>query len=159
MDIITPDWPAEPGGDPGRIGPLGAPGGSAGPILDLAFDSGSLSGLRAAVKAFADAAALPERRAQDVIIAVHELAANAVHHGAGAGRLRVWNLAGVLHCQVEDGDLLASSDAPLYPLPILPGHGLWVARHVADQLRVLSGARGTCATVVFGLPEQPEQIS
>jgi anti-sigma regulatory factor (Ser/Thr protein kinase) len=155
MDIITPGWPAGPGGHPGPVGPLGAPGGSAGPILDLAFDSGSLSGLRAAVKAFADRAGLPERRAQEVVIAVHELAANAVHHGAGAGRLRVWNPAGVLHCQVEDGDLLASSEAPLHPLPILPGHGLWVARHVADQLRVLSGARGTCATVTFGLREQP----
>lgn len=153
MDILTPGWPAGPGGGPGHVNPLGATGDSAAPIVDLAFDSGSLSGLRVAVKAFADQAGLPERRAQDVVIAVHELAANAIHHGAGAGRLRVWKLAGVLHCQVEDGDLLASSEAPLYPLPILPGHGLWVARHVADQLRVLSGARGTWATVSFGLRE------
>ena len=28
----------------------------------------------------------------DVVLAVHELAANAIRHGAGVGRLRVWNL-------------------------------------------------------------------
>jgi anti-sigma regulatory factor (Ser/Thr protein kinase) len=104
------------------------------------------------VKAQAVAAGLPEGRATDVVLAVHELAANAVHHGVGAGRLRIWNLAGALNCQVEDGDLLDSSSGPLYPLPVMPGHGLSVARQVADQMRVLSGARGTCATVTFRLP-------
>ncbi len=78
------------------------------PDLDLAFDSGTLGALRARVKAHARAAGLPEARAEDVVLAVHELAANAVSHGAGVGRLRIWKLAGSLRCQVEDGESLAS---------------------------------------------------
>jgi hypothetical protein len=67
--------------------PAGEPGV---PILDLAFDSGTLHALRAGVKAHACEAGLPEARAEDVVLVVHELAANAVSHGAGAGRLRIW---------------------------------------------------------------------
>jgi two-component sensor histidine kinase len=40
----------------------------------------------------------------DVVLAVHELAANAIRHGAGAGRLRVWKLVRELCCQVDDGE-------------------------------------------------------
>lgn len=118
------------------------------PVLNLAFDSGTLHALRAGVKAHACEAVLPEDRAEDVVLVVHELAANAVSHGAGTGRLRIWKLAGSLHCQVEDGDPLGSGR----PLPSRPGHGLWLVRQVADRMRILSGARGTRATVVFDLP-------
>jgi anti-sigma regulatory factor (Ser/Thr protein kinase) len=85
---------------------------------------------------------------------VHELAANVICYGGGKGRLRVWRLAEALHCQVDDGDLIASADpaASLEPLPERPGHGLWVARRVANQMRALSGPRGTRVTLVFELP-------
>ena len=125
--------------------PAGEPGF---PVLDLPFDSGTLTALRAGVKAQACEAGLPEARAEDVVLVVHELAANAVSHGAGAGRLRIWKLAGSLRCQVEDGDPLGSGR----PLPSRPGHGLWLVRQVADRMRILSGARGTRATVAFDLP-------
>jgi two-component sensor histidine kinase len=148
--------------------PSGEPG-----VLDLAFDSGTLHALRAGVKAHACEAGLPEARAEDVVLAVHELAANAVSHGTGAGRLRIWKLAGSLHCQVEDGDPLGSghpgepadhagaesadaADASAPPsarlMPSRPGHGLWLVRQVADRMRILSGARGTRATIAFDLP-------
>ena len=117
------------------------------PVLDLAFDSGTLNALRAGVKAPACAAGLPADRAEDVVLAVHELAANAVRHGAGAGRLRIWKLAGSLRCQVEDGE-----PADGRQLPSQPGHGLWLVRQVADRMRIRSGARGTRATVAFDLP-------
>ena len=98
---------------------------------------------------------MPEWRAADVVLAVHELVANAVVHGGGTGRLRVWKLAGALLCQVEDGEALASSQALMHPLPVEPGHGLWVARQVSDHMQVLSGTCGTCATVTFDLPATP----
>ena len=94
-------------------------GGGAPPLLDLAFDSGALYILRAEVLALAGQAGLSDDRAGDVVLAVHELAANVVCHGGGKGRLRVWQLAGALHCQVDDGDLIASADpaALLDPFP------------------------------------------
>jgi two-component sensor histidine kinase len=150
--------------------PAGEPGV---PVLDLAFDSGTLGTLRARVKVHGCAAGLPAARAEDVVLAVHELAANAVSHGAGAGRLRMWKLAGSLRCEVEDGEPLACGHLGGAPeqagseaadtadasgptsgrqLPSRPGHGLWLVRQVADRMRILSGARGTRATVAFDLP-------
>jgi len=129
--------------------------------LDQAFDSGTLYALRAAVQAHAIQAGLPESRTDDLVIAVHELAANAVRHGAGAGRLRMWERDGALHCQVDDSGSPASggdagpgrNEADRWPF--LPGHGLWLVRLVADQISVFSGPGGTRATVVFSSGEEP----
>ena len=87
----------EPAGRAGRAVQAGEP------VLDQEFDSGNLYALRAAVQAHAVQAGLSEDRTSEVVLAVHELAANAVRHGGGVGRLRVWNGAGSLQCQVDDG--------------------------------------------------------
>jgi anti-anti-sigma factor len=135
--------------------------GAAGLTLEQAFDSGTLYALRAAVQAHATEAGLPESRTDDLVIAVHELAANAVRHGAGAGRLRMWERDGALHCQVDDsGSPAAAGDAGpdgnvAERWPFLPGHGLWLVRLVADQISVFSGPAGTCATVVFSSGQDP----
>jgi anti-sigma regulatory factor (Ser/Thr protein kinase) len=149
--------------------------GPVGTVLDLAFDSGTFDTLRAGVESHACQAGLSEDRAEDVVLAVHELAANAVRHGTGTGRLRLWKRAGALYCLVEDGDPPAADDpagqrtghgagdvadaeVSGYPsahtLPSRPGHGLWVVRRLADRMRVLSDARGTRATVIFNLSGQ-----
>jgi anti-sigma regulatory factor (Ser/Thr protein kinase) len=125
-------------------------------ILDLEFDGGMLGVLRAEVKARARQAGLIEARAEDVVLAVHELAANAVYHGAGAARLRMWKTAGALLCQVADGDIPADAASDSSPesatsLPYRPGHGLWVVKQIASWIRVRSGSRGTRATVSFDL--------
>jgi len=126
--------------------------------IDLRFGSVTLPQLRAEVLACARLAGMPEERAGDVVLAVHELAANAIRHGAGEGRLRIWNLSGELRCQVDDGDPLApgAADAMSRALigswPDRPGHGLWVVRQVADQMQILSGPRGTRAIITFALP-------
>src|SRR5947209_2925029 len=91
--------PAERGGGvcQGWPGPAFADG--APPLLDLRLDLGTLETARARMRACATHAGFPEDQAEDVVLAVHELAANAVRHGGGVGRLRVWNMAGTLHCQ------------------------------------------------------------
>src|SRR5580704_8412911 len=82
------------------------------PILDQAFDAGSLYTLRAAVAAHATQAGLPPGRADDLVIAVHELAANAVRHGAGHGRLRIWRSDQNLLCEISDDGLPEPQKAP-----------------------------------------------
>jgi anti-sigma regulatory factor (Ser/Thr protein kinase) len=144
--------------------------------LDQAFDSGTLYALRAAAQAHAIRAGLPESRTDDLVIAVHELAANAVRHGAGAGRLRMWERDGALHCEVSDNGSPDSSSPDSGTQagpggenrrvadeaaglsgnmadrwPFLQGHGLWLVRLVADQISVFSGPGGARATVVFFL--------
>ena len=81
------------------------------PILDQAFDAGSLYTLRAAVAAHATQAGLTPGRADDLVIAVHELAANAVRHGAGHGRLRIWRSDQALRCEITDDGLPDAKDA------------------------------------------------
>src|ERR1700726_3486925 len=101
------------------------------PILDQAFDAGSLYTLRAAVAAHITEAALAPGRADDLVIAVHELAANAVRHGAGHGRLRIWRSEAALLCEVSDDGLPdvaktpdASEPQETPPWRAEPGHGL-----------------------------------
>jgi anti-sigma regulatory factor (Ser/Thr protein kinase) len=144
---------------PAPAGPDGAP-----PVLDVAFDAGALPGLRAAVRARALGAGFGESRAEDVVLAVHELAANSVRHGGGAGRLREWNVARSLECRVDDGELRGTAGSggghagpgsdsgrmPVNSLPCVPGHGLWVVQQVADQMRSMSGSHGTSIVATFG---------
>jgi anti-sigma regulatory factor (Ser/Thr protein kinase) len=130
--------------------------------LDLAFGSGTLHALRAAVQAYACQAGMPEDQAIDVVLVVHELAANAIRHGAGAGRLRMWHLPEALCCEIEDegpaartGQRVEGGDgdeARADPWPYVDGHGLWVVRKVADRMEVSTGPGGTRAWVSFALP-------
>jgi len=130
--------------------------------LHQGFDKGSLYPLRAAVAAHAAAAGLSKSQVYDVTAAAHELAANAVVHGAGHGRLRLWAADGFLFCQVSDGGRDATADQPAPPAlrgdgdgagpwPVRHGHGLWLVGQVADHVDITPGPAGTTATVRFPL--------
>jgi anti-sigma regulatory factor (Ser/Thr protein kinase) len=140
----------QPAAGAGRASQAGAPP----PLLDQGFDSGTLYRLRATVQAHADQAGLSEDRANDVVLAVHELAANAIAHGAGHGRLRLWDLNGSLTCEIVDSgrpDTTATVDSA-DPWPAANGHGLWLVGQVADHLDLRCGPRGTRAVITFALP-------
>jgi anti-sigma regulatory factor (Ser/Thr protein kinase) len=123
--------------------------------LEESFDAGTLPGLRQLVLAEVFAAGLTGDRASDVVLAVHELAANAVRHGGGSGRLRMLSAGGALRCQVSDdgpGGRPASAAAGR-PWPVQHGHGLWLVTSLADQVSIVPGAAGSAVTIVFTLPE------
>ncbi len=115
--------------------------------LDQAFDGDSLYALRAAVAAHGSQAGLSEGRTRDLVLAVHELAANAVRHGAGQGRLRLWAARDAVRCEVTDEGAPGAADAARWRAE--PGHGLWLVRRIADSASVQSGASGTVAAVIF----------
>jgi anti-sigma regulatory factor (Ser/Thr protein kinase) len=119
-------------------------------MLVREFDADELAGLREAVLGYATACGMPEDRAIDVMLAVHELAANAVCHGPGHGRLRLHVTASTLHCEVSDPG--PSSRDGAAPWPVEQGHGLWLVHTTADHVRVTSGPHGSLITVVFTLP-------
>jgi anti-sigma regulatory factor (Ser/Thr protein kinase) len=116
--------------------------------LDQAFDDDSLYALWAAVAAHGSQAGLSEGRTRDLVLAVHELAANAVRHGAGQGRLRLWAAPDAVRCEVTDTGIPGeAADAARWQAE--PGHGLWLVRRIADSASVRSGASGTVAAVTF----------
>jgi anti-anti-sigma factor len=144
--------------------------------LEQPFDGDSLYALRAAVAAHGSQAGLSDGRTRDLVLVVHELAANAVRHGAGHGRLRMWTTPDEVRCEVTDsatGSPAADGPLPEGPAPegpaaagstagtvaadaaalwqVEPGHGLWLVRRVADQASVRSGPSGTVAGVSFRL--------
>jgi anti-anti-sigma factor len=153
--------PQVPGRRAPGDGPLGAGeatgGGQEPPVLDQVFDADSLYTLRAAVAAHGLQAGLSEGRVMDLVMAVHELAANAVLHGAGRGRARIWNTGEALRCEVtDDGPPEAAADPEAGPRGndawrIDPDHGLWLVRQVADQTSVQPGPGGTVAMVTVAL--------
>jgi anti-sigma regulatory factor (Ser/Thr protein kinase) len=137
-------------------GAAGDPAHGGGLLLEVEFAAGSLYLLRQAVAVRAAAAGMGEARAQDVVLAVNELASNAIRHGAGRGRLRMWGQDGAVCCQVEDAGRAPRGGRPgggagpgAAGWPYMHGHGLWVVRLLADQMSAVSGPRGTCVTVRF----------
>jgi serine/threonine-protein kinase RsbW len=126
-------------------------------LLEQDFAAGSLYALRQTVAAHATAAGMSGARARDVVLAVNELASNAIRHGAGRGRLRMRDQDGALACEVQDagreprggrpGGRESGPDAAAWPYA--PGHGLWLVRLLADQMTVVSGPDGTRVTVIF----------
>lgn len=153
--------------------------------LEQEFNAGSLYALRSAVSAHAAAAGLSRHRVYDVTAAAHELAANAVLHGAGHGSLRLWAQDAYLCCAVADDGLAGNGDAPAVageeeavpgdgpagsgggpaapagdagaradggaPWPVVHGHGLWLVREIADDVRIERGRRGTVITLRFAI--------
>jgi anti-sigma regulatory factor (Ser/Thr protein kinase) len=144
------------------------PGADVTPILAQDFDAGSLYALRAAVSAHATQAGIPGFRADDVVLAVHELAANAIRHGAGRGRLVITKRDSALHCQVTDDGALRRATTGTTPeagtafyediaWPSQHGHGLWVVRQIADHVHLQTGSSGTIASASFTLPSHSQQ--
>jgi anti-sigma regulatory factor (Ser/Thr protein kinase) len=132
--------------DPQAVGPGDqgtAPTGCT--TLEQEFDVGSLYALRAAVAAHAAKAGLNRHQVYDVTAAAHELAANAVMHGAGRGRVRLWTSGQFLYCQVTD-DGHAGVGAVW---PTEHGHGLWLVGQVASQLSIDRSPAGTTVTAQF----------
>ena len=140
------------------------------PAVDQTFDGDSLYTVRATVAAHASEAGIQEGRVRNVVLAVHELAANAVRHGAGQGRMRLWVTGDGIRCELTDAGApsagangdgddqatgcrdaasagAASPGAALWPVE--HGHGLWLVRKIADQVSLESGPSGTVALASF----------
>jgi serine/threonine-protein kinase RsbW len=138
----------------------GAPGTRPVQIFDQRFDAQTLYQLRSAVAAHTAELGLSANQANDILIAVHELASNTVRHGKGYGRLCAWTDQETLICTVADGEapgdltpLPGKGASPAgsdhLPWPAIPGHGLWLVCQLADQFAVRSDEGKVSATVRF----------
>jgi len=138
-------YPAAYEADPFR-GALAEPGAAA---TELAFDDRSLRDIRDLVGTVARAAGLSRRRAEDLVVAVHELAANSIVHGGGSGVLRLWHADAAVVCEVRDrGRIREPLTGRLRsPDARLGGRGVWLAHQLCDLVQVRSDDHGTVVRV------------
>jgi len=126
------------------------------PLLARSFDAASLTLVRHEVAACAAASGLAGNPLDDFVLAVNELVTNAVRHGGGSGRLRLWCAEGQLVCEVSDQGV--GIDGPTArdrdrPSPrVAGGWGLWLARELSDSMTVSTGADGTSVRITAATP-------
>ena len=76
-------------------------------------------------------------RATDIVLAVHEVAINAIVHGRGRGHLRVERADDELVFHVKDGnDTLTRPEVRAADPEAPRGRGLWLAERLADLLHI-----------------------
>ena len=146
--------PKRPNSLPRAAGPRPGNRRATTPVLDMTFRAGDLIRLRSAVAAYA-AELGAGGKGEDVVLIAHELASNAVRHGGGAGRLRLWRDDYRLLCRVSDtGPGLTDVAGAGHELPsaqVPGGRGLWIARRLA-AVRIDSSSKGTVITAAVLLP-------
>jgi anti-sigma regulatory factor (Ser/Thr protein kinase) len=121
----------------------------AGSIRELWFSSGDLTSLRGLVSYEAANASLEADRADELVLAVNELATNSLRHGGGSGTLRIWTEDETLMCEVRDAGHI--TDPLVGRIPPAPeqrsGRGLWVVNHLCDLVQIRSTPTGSVIRV------------
>jgi anti-sigma regulatory factor (Ser/Thr protein kinase) len=138
-----------PGGS--YLGPGRFPPGCDEPLPPAADDAASITfdGHLGPVREFSarqgHAAGLDVTRVRDLVLAVSEIAANALGHAAGRGILRFWCTSDEILCQIEDGGHIADPLAGRRrrPADAEGGHGLWLVNRVCDLVERRTGPAGT----------------
>jgi anti-sigma regulatory factor (Ser/Thr protein kinase) len=113
------------------------------PTSFLEFHLAELRMVRRIVTSMAVAAGLPGSRADELALAVNEIASNAVVHGSPPATLRIWQGDGDLICEVSDSgegikDVLAGQLTP--PTEGIGGRGIWLSRMLCDAVEIRNGA-------------------
>ena len=129
--------------------------------VSVSFAPTDLPAVRRLVDAHAHAAGMSRSRRQDAVLAVNEIASNAVRHGGGSGRLDLWFATGWFWFRIADrGVGLPPHTALALPEPSRTnGRGLWIAARVADRFTVDSGPAGTTATGAFAVPADRAEMA
>jgi anti-sigma regulatory factor (Ser/Thr protein kinase) len=123
-------------------------------IVDQPFDGDGLYSLRATLAAHANRLGAPSRVVDRLLIVASELATNAVRHGGGSGRLRLWRDGTTVRCRVTDeGPGIPDSTIGYEsPSPLATsGRGIWICRQLCEELIIDSHRRGTAVTAVLRL--------
>jgi len=127
--------------------------------LDQFFDRDSLYTLRAALAAHASRVGATDDQIDHLLIVAGELAINAIRHGGGTGRLRLWHHDQTLYCQISDQGPGISGPTTLGttqpdPASSDSGRGIWICRNLTTELTITNGpdGHGTIVTAVIPAP-------
>lgn len=128
-------------------------------LLDIVFGWTDFTKLRRLVAGQCAAAGLTGTRLDDFVLAVHEIAANAIVHAGAGGRLILRRAAADgLRCLITDTmpNIPVACPAPRGADPGEPigadsGRGLWLAAALADELSITSGPDSTIVSLYMRL--------
>lgn len=129
-------------------------------VFAAEFDAGTLPETRHQVSRAAGQCGMPHAQIDDFAIAVNEIMTNAVRHGGGCGKLRLW-CDGQLLCEIADAGHGFPATAylqrisPPAPSP-LGGMGLWLAQQVTAELAIRSGTAGSTVRLRAPLSRGPD---
>lgn len=104
-----------------------------------------LSKVRALVMRQARLAGLFESRANDLVLAVSEVAANTLRHTHSSGTLAIWHDQAEIVCEIHDEGKIADPQVGQRRpgADATGGHGLWLVRQVCDLVELRSDTTGT----------------
>jgi anti-sigma regulatory factor (Ser/Thr protein kinase) len=137
---------------PWQGGPFDQPLPEPHPVTELTFARlADLERIRALVAEHAVSHGFSASRTADLVLVVHEAAANSIMHAAGRGSLRIWSEADRLVCELRDEGHI---DQPLIGR-VRPsrdsqgGRGVWLIQQLADLAQIRSGDNGTTIRIHF----------
>jgi len=112
------------------------------PTAVLEFNLADLRVVRRIVTTMAVASGIAGSRADELALAVNEIASNAVVHGRPPACLRIWQRDDELICEVSDDgdgikDVLAGQLTP--PPQGIGGRGIWLSRMLCDAVEIRNG--------------------
>ncbi|MGI5130278.1 ATP-binding protein [Pseudonocardia sp. CA-107938] len=128
------------------------------PDVQLEFGAWQLNEMRQLLEQSLLTAGYGRNRAEDLVLAVNEVATNAVEYGSADARLYVWldgdGITDGAVCEIHDRGTLRD------PLPGLAaphssdprGRGVWIARQICESLHVWSDRSGTHVRLHAGRP-------
>jgi anti-sigma regulatory factor (Ser/Thr protein kinase) len=118
-----------------------------------------LSKVRALVMQQGRAAGLTEGRANDLVLAVSEVAANTLRHTDSSGTLVIWHDLSEIVCEIHDEGKITDPNAGQRrpAADATGGHGLWLVRQVCDLVELRSDATGT--TIRMHMKIKPPGLS
>lgn len=133
----------------------GPPNAATAVALDRPFGPGDLRDLRRAAAALAAKWGAVPDQVDALKLIVGELAANAIRHASGRGRLRMWRRGEQIHCEVSDagpGFRDPERVGLQRPAPMsLGGRGIWLVRALADEVTIGGGPVGATVTAQIRL--------
>jgi anti-sigma regulatory factor (Ser/Thr protein kinase) len=117
----------------------------------------NLSEVRALVFKHAIDAGLTQARANDLVLAVSEVAANTLRHTQSHGTLNIWHDQDEIVCEVHDeGTITDPLAGRRLPAPNASGgHGLWLVHQVCDLVELRSDSGGTTVRMHMAIRPAP----
>ena len=122
-------------------------------LESLNFSVDQLALVRGLAEARGAQFGLSESQLDDLVLAVHEIAANSVRHGGGEGRFRLWRDGRSLVAEISDrgviNDPLVGRQHP--GASSERGRGLWIANQVCDLVQIRTYPTGSVVRLYVSL--------